>query len=130
MSSSLKKIMLVEDDEQIAFMTLIALQDIGNFEVLHCSGGQAALDAFDDFEPQIVLMDVMMPEMDGLETLKALRRNPRASDVPVVFMTAKVQTHQQQGYYDLGAVGVIAKPFDPITLSQQVSDLWQRAAAA
>ncbi|MFD2174718.1 response regulator [Rhodobacter lacus] len=130
MPDGLNKIMLVEDDAQIAFMTVMALEDLGGFEVMHCDNGQAALDNFDAFAPQIVLMDVMMPGIDGPETLKALRINPLARTVPVVFMTAKVQPHQQQGYFDLGAVGVIAKPFDPMTLSDRVVGLWQAAQAS
>ncbi|MBZ4021778.1 hypothetical protein CKO11_04800 [Rhodobacter sp. TJ_12] len=127
MSEDLRKIMLVEDDEQIAFMTVMALEEIGGFEVLHCDNGSAAIDAFDTFAPQVVLMDVMMPGMDGPDTLKALRKNPKAKKIPVIFMTAKVQAHERQGYFEIGASGVIAKPFDPLVLSQKVKDLWQAA---
>ena len=68
----------------------------------------------------------MMPGMDGPETLKGLRKLPETSDVPVIFMTAKVQTSEIQQYKDLGAVDVIAKPFDPMTLSEQIKAIWSR----
>lgn len=127
MAEELKRIMLVEDDEHIAFVTVMALEEIGGFEVRHFDGGQNALDGFDSFAPQIVLMDVMMPEMDGPETLSRLRQNPLAANVPVVFMTAKAQMHEQKGYLDLGATGIIVKPFDPMTLSDQVRSFWRSA---
>ena len=127
MSDTLKKVMLVEDDEEIAFMTVVALQDFGGLEVRHCPSGHEALACFDEFAPQIVLMDVMMPGLDGPGTLESLRRKPSAKDVPVVFMTAKAQTHQQQEYLDLGAVAVIAKPFNPIELAERLNTIWHSA---
>ncbi len=130
MAEQLKRIMLVEDDEHIAFVTVMSLEEVGGFEVRHFDGGQAALDGFDAFAPQIVLMDVMMPGMDGLETLTRLRQNPAAKTVPVVFMTAKAQMHEQKTYLELGAAGVIVKPFDPMTLSDQVKSFWQSAGVA
>jgi len=126
MSDKLEKLLYVEDDESIAEIVMMTLQELGGFEVLHCDGGQKALDAIVDYAPQLVLMDVMMPGMDGPETFARLRQLPGMQDVPVVFMTAKAQTHEQQSYLELGAVGVIVKPFDPMTLADQVRDMWAK----
>ena len=130
MKQELKKILLVEDDEQIAFMTIMTLEDFGAFKVLHCDNGQDALDCIGTFAPQLVLMDVMMPEMDGPETFRHLRQLPEGRDLPVVFMTARAQTHEQKAYLALGAAGVIVKPFDPMLLADQIRDYWEQAAAA
>ena len=72
----------------------------------------------------LILLDVMMPGMDGPETLRELRRVPETSNTPVIFMTAKVQSSEIQKYKDMGAVEVIAKPFDPMTLSDQIKSVW------
>jgi two-component system, OmpR family, response regulator len=74
----------------------------------------------------LILMDVMMPVMDGPRTLEKLRLMPATRDIPVVFMTAKAQLHEQEAYMKLGAAGVIVKPFDPLTLTEQVEDVWNR----
>jgi len=124
MSEILKRILLVEDDEKIAFVAVMVLEEFGGFKVRHCDSGQKALECFDAFAPQLVLLDVMMPGMDGPETLRNLLQNPNAQHVPVVFLTAKAQKHEQKAYFDTGAVGVIVKPFDPMALSDQVRSYW------
>lgn len=123
-TEQLKKILYVEDDEDIAEIAQMTLEDIGDFEVMHCSSGQEALDAFSTYNPQLVLMDVMMPGMDGPETLKSLRKIPQAKDTPVIFMTAKAQTHEQETYKEMGALGVVVKPFDAETLCDHINNLW------
>jgi two-component system, OmpR family, response regulator len=120
-----QKIMYVEDEPDIQTIARIALEQIGGFDLLVCSSGQAALDQVSDFAPDIILLDVMMPEMDGIETFRQLKTLPACADVPVVFMTARVQTHEIKEYIDLGAVDVIAKPFSPITLAEQVKTIIQ-----
>lgn len=120
-----QKIMYVEDEPDIQTIARIALEQIGGFDLLICSSGQAALDQVSDFAPDIILLDVMMPEMDGIETFRQLKTLPACADVPVVFMTARVQTHEIKEYIDLGAVDVIAKPFSPITLAEQVKTIIQ-----
>ena len=119
------KIMYVEDEPDIQTIARIALEQIGGFDLLVCSSGQAALDQVSDFAPDIILLDVMMPEIDGIETFRHLKTLPACADVPVVFMTARVQTHEIKEYIDLGAVDVIAKPFSPIALAEQVKTIIQ-----
>lgn len=123
----LKKILFVEDEEDIRTVTQIALETIGGFTVQVCGSGKEALRMAPHFLPDLILLDVMMPGMDGPATLDALRRLPETMHIPVVFMTAKVQPQEVQRYRDLGAVDTIPKPFDPMTLPHQVRNIWKLA---
>jgi len=125
MTTDLKNILYVEDEEDIATVVVMTLEELGDFEIKHCPCGQEALDAFPEFDPQLVILDVMMPGMDGPATLANLRKFKGADEVPVIFMTAKAQAHEQQRYMNLGAIGVITKPFDPMTLPDAVTELWE-----
>ena len=80
------------------------------------------------FQPDLLLLDVMMPNMDGPTTLAELRKKATTANTPVIFMTAKVQSSEQDYYFTLGAIGVIAKPFDPMSLSVQVRTLWEKVS--
>jgi two-component system, OmpR family, response regulator len=124
--TSLQRILFVEDDPDIQTVARIALETLGGFTVLTCSSGENALAEVGGFAPDLVLLDVMMPGMDGPGTLRALRELPAGREIPVVFMTAKVQTQEVARYLELGAEEVIAKPFDPMTLAQRVGAIWSR----
>ena len=124
MTRELSKILYVEDDPDIQAIAMMVLETINGFIVEPCNGGSEALQKAAAFDPDLILLDVMMPGMDGPETLKGIRNLPGLQTTPVVFMTAKVQPQEVQGYLDLGAVGVIAKPFDPMTLAQELRDIW------
>ncbi|MDX2271144.1 MAG: response regulator [Cyanobacteriota bacterium] len=123
---TLNRILLVEDDPDIQAVAKLALEAVGGFTVNICSSGREALQMAPQFSPDLILLDVMMPGMDGPSTLKALRELATFPTVPVIFMTAKVQTHEVEGYKQLGAMDVISKPFDPMTLSSQINDIWLR----
>ena len=125
----LHRILLVDDEADIRQVARIALEAVGGFQVHECSSGFAAPAAVAEFAPQLVLMDVMMPGRDGPETLKALRATPGLPPVPVVFMTAKVQPQEVAAFHEAGALDVIAKPFDPMTLAQTVRQIWERSGA-
>lgn len=127
--SELKHILYVEDDPDIQMVAQMALEVVGGFTLRTCSSGQEAIEAAAQFSPDLVLLDVMMPHMDGPSTLAALRALPATASTPVIFMTAKVQAAEVTYYKSLGAVGVIAKPFDPMALPQQVRQLWQEGQA-
>lgn len=122
--NDLVRIMHVEDDTSIQDVVRVALEIVGGFQVNTCSCGQDALDQFNRFQPQLVLLDVMMPGMDGPTTLKNLQQNFDLTKVPVVFMTAKVQANEIESYKALGAQDVVVKPFDPMTLSSQIRQIW------
>ncbi len=126
MKESLKKILYVEDEPDIQAVVRLALESVGGFVLEVCSSGQEALAKGPGFAPQLVLIDVMMPVMDGPMTLQEMRKLPQLQSVPVVFMTAKVQPSEVAEYKILGAIDVIPKPFDPMTLSVTVSDIWAR----
>lgn len=127
MNQSLQRIMLVEDDTDIQAVGQLALEAVGGFTVCVCDSGRAALTQLASFKPDLILLDVMMPGMDGLATLTALRATAEGQTVPVVFMTAKVQAHEIANYKALGALDVISKPFDPMTLSDSIREIWARA---
>lgn len=123
---ALERVMHVEDDESIRAVAEIALTDVAGFTLLSCDSGQSALAQAEAFAPQLILLDVMMPQMDGLQTLAALRQIPALAKTPVVFMTAKIQQAEKQRYLDAGAVGIIEKPFEPMELGDTLSQLYQQ----
>jgi CheY-like chemotaxis protein len=120
----LTRILYVEDEPDIQSVAKLALEAVGGFTVEVCSSGQEALDKCAGFKPDLVLLDVMMPGMDGPTTFAALRAKPEGQDLPIAFMTAKVQPSEVVRYTDMGAIGVISKPFDPMALSDIVRGLW------
>ena len=124
-SPALRRILFVEDDSDIQVVATLALESLGGFSVATCGSGEEALSRFSELTPDLVLLDVMMPGMDGPATLEALRRLPGAASVPVVFMTARVQPHEMARYRQLGAVEVISKPFNPMTLADTVKTIWR-----
>ena len=128
-AKSLTNILYVEDDLDIQAVAQIALEVIGGFVLKTCSSGAEAIAAIDNgFVPDLLLLDVMMPNMDGPTTLAELRKKATTANTPVIFMTAKVQSSEQDYYFTLGAIGVIAKPFDPMSLSVQVRTLWEKVS--
>ena len=122
--SEIKKILYVEDEPDIQAVARIALETVGNYTLEVCSSGQEALDRAVAFEPDLILLDVMMPGLDGPDTLLELRKLDGLTDKPVIFMTAKVMDSEVQRYLDIGAIGVIPKPFDPMSLAAQVRSIW------
>lgn len=125
----LRKIMLVEDEQDIQVVARMALEEVGGFSVEVCSSGTEAVERAIDFVPDFILLDVMMPEMDGPTTFTELRKESRLNQIPIAFMTAKVQPHEVAQLVELGAVGVIAKPFKPLELSDKVRALYSQAVA-
>ena len=114
------RVLHVDDEPDIRKVVKLSLSLDPTFSVLGCGSGAEALAAAPDWSPDMILCDVVMPTMDGPATLKHLQACPKTVDIPVVFMTARVQKREIRQFKSLGAVGVITKPFDPITL---VSDL-------
>ncbi len=122
--TKLTKIMLVEDEQDIQTIAKFSLERIGHFSVCYCSSGKEALASFEEFQPQIVLLDMMMPEMDGMMTLDELNKLPQIKNTLVIFMTAKVQPSEIQEYIAKGAVDVISKPFNPKELPDKLNAIW------
>jgi len=124
MGKALERILYVEDEPDIQAVARLALENVGGFKVEICSSGPEALERIGAFDPDLILLDVMMPGMDGPTTLTELRKLPEMADRPVVFMTAKVQPQEVAEYKAMGALDVIPKPFDPLKLAGQVQDIW------
>ena len=124
MPQPLIRILYVEDEPDIRMVAQMALEAVGGFTVIACASGQEALSAAPTAAADLLLLDVMMPGMDGPTTLKALRAMPSTANTPVIFMTAKVQAAEVAMYRKLGALEVIPKPFDPMELSAQLHAIW------
>ena len=125
-TKKLKNILYAEDEDDIRDIAQIALEDIGGFTVKYCVNGLAVLEAAKNFSPDLLLLDVMMPEMDGPTTLRELRKLPDFYRTPAIFMTAKIQSNEIEGYQSLGVLEVIAKPFDPMTLARTIQEAWNK----
>lgn len=123
--SELKRILHVEDDPSIQAVVKVALEAVGGYQVLSCSSGLQALKEVDAFAPQFILLDVMMPGMGGIETLSRLSEQVDLTQIPVAFMTAKVQPREVENLRNLGARDVIIKPFDPLRLASQIQAIWE-----
>ena len=123
-ASKLRRILCVDDDPDLRNIVTMSLQDVGGFVVQACESGEEAVETAPAFNPQLILLDVMMPEMDGPETLAALRRDPRLADAVAVFITAKVKPEDKASLMSLGVLDVIAKPFDPMHLHERINAIW------
>ncbi|GGB70137.1 response regulator [Shewanella inventionis] len=121
----LEKILHIEDDESIRVIVDMALVDISGYTLVSCASGQDAINQVEQYTPNLILLDAMMPGMDGLQTLIELRKKSSYQQIPVVFMTARIQQSEQQEYLDAGAVAVIEKPFDPMSLGNQLATIYQ-----
>ena len=130
MTDDLKTILYVEDDLHVRTTAKLVLEVIGKFHVRDCSSGREALLAAMDFHPDLILLDVMMPELDGLDTLAMLRRMPHLSDTPALFVTGLTSEEDLVIYVRAGAIGVIRKPLMPLRLTGQLHSLWEQRAMA
>lgn len=125
MTEKLKSILLVEDEPDIQEIARLSLESFGDFSVHICSSGKDALKKVPEIMPDLIILDMMMPVMDGLTTLKLLRENETIKHIPVIFMTAKAQSNEMKRYIDSGAIGAISKPFDPLKLVNEIEDIWE-----
>ncbi|MEO7221257.1 MAG: response regulator [Devosia sp.] len=114
------KVLYVDDDPDIREIATMSLELDPDIAVRSESSGREALVTAQDWLPDAILLDVMMPEMDGPTTFRHLRQYPATNSIPVIFITARAQSHEVTGYIAMGAVGVITKPFDPMTLAAAV----------
>jgi len=125
-AKELKRILYVEDEPDIQAVAKIALESVGGFTLEICSSGFEAVEKCNNFNPDLLLLDVMMPGMDGVSTLKELRKQPGLEGTPAMFMTAKVRPSEVEQLRKEGAIDVIPKPFDPMTLSENIKSLWNK----
>jgi CheY-like chemotaxis protein len=116
-----RQILLIDDDDDIREVVTLSLREIGGWDVVNASSGEEGLKKAEQVRPDAILLDVMMPEMDGPTTFQKLRANSATSDIPVILLTAKVQAADQRRFTRLGVEGLISKPFDPLQLAAQVA---------
>jgi CheY-like chemotaxis protein len=118
-----RRVLVVDDDSHIREVAGLALEAVAGWQVLPAGSGLEAVDVAGREHPDAVLLDVMMPGMDGLTTLEHLRREPATRSIPVIFLTAKTLPADHSTWSKLECAGIIAKPFDPMTLAAQMSEL-------
>ena len=121
--TTIRKVLLVDDEDDIRTIGQLSLSRVGGWQTLLAASGAEALTQAAAEQPDLILLDVMMPGMDGPTTLGQLRAQEATAKTPVIFMTAKIQKQEVARYLELGAVGVIGKPFDPMTLPAEIKKL-------
>jgi CheY-like chemotaxis protein len=114
----MQKLLLVDDDPHIRQIAQISLED--DFAVTVAASGAEALELSEREQPDVILLDMMMPEMDGITTLSKLKERQSTANIPVIFLTAKVQSQDLENYRKMQVVGILSKPFDPMTLPGEI----------
>ena len=125
---SAKKILLIDDEQDIRAVSRMSLERVGGWQVLEAESGARGIELAEAEQPDAILLDAMMPGVDGPATIERLKATDATREIPVLFLTAKLQPSERERYLELGAVGVLAKPFDPMTLPDDVAELlgWPR----
>ncbi len=124
--NQLRKILYIEDQPDIQIIADYALSTISHYELKLCSSGEQALAEISAFKPDLILLDVMMPGLDGPQTLQAIRQQTDCQNTPAIFITAKLLPDEIDALMLEGAVDVLAKPFNPLTLGEQIQATWDR----
>ncbi|MCU1323564.1 MAG: response regulator receiver protein [Acidobacteriaceae bacterium] len=122
MTTLMRKILIIDDEDDIREVAALSLEAIAGWEILTASSGAQGILIAAAQQPDAILMDVMMPEVDGPTTFGLMKQNPEVAGIPVLLLTAKVQGVDQRRFANLGVSAVLFKPFDPLTLAQQISD--------
>ena len=117
------KVLIIDDEDDIREVAALSLESVAGWEVVTANSGSQGLARAVEHQPDAILLDVMMPGMDGPTTFRELRKNPATAKIPVLLLTAKVQSSDQRRFADLGVESVLFKPFDPLTLSDQIASV-------
>lgn len=117
-----KRILIIDNEQYIREVTQICLETVANWEVVCAESGSEGLVKAESEQPDAILLDVMMPDMDGLTTFQKLQENPATQHIPVILLTAKVQASDRRRYAEMGLTAAIAKPFEPLQLANQVAE--------
>lgn len=115
------RILIIDDEDDIREVAALSLETVAGWDVAVASSGAQGLIRAAEYNPDAILLDVMMPGMDGPSTFRELRKNPLTAGIPVLLLTAKVQSNDQRRFADLGVEAVLFKPFDPLTLATQIA---------
>ena len=124
MIPELKHVLCVDDEDDILEIIQLCLSDIGGLKVTCTSDVENAIERLDKIQPDLILLDVMMPRINGVQAIRLLRTCAGFSDIPIILMTARIQPNEVHEYKASGATAVIAKPFDPMTLADQINEIW------
>lgn len=119
----IRKVLLAEDEEDIQKVAKMSLQFQARWEVVLAGNGEECLSKVSSEHPDLILLDAMMPRMDGYETCRRLKADPATRDIPVIFLTAKAQEAEIRKGLELGAIGYLVKPFDPMRLAAQIRQI-------
>jgi two-component system, OmpR family, alkaline phosphatase synthesis response regulator PhoP len=115
-----KRVLIIDDEESIQTVVQFGIQMAAGWDVVTASSGPQGIQTAQTAQPDVILLDVMMPEMDGIATFKLLQSHPQTEQIPVIFLTAKAQTSEKRQFNDLGVSGVITKPFNSLDLPDQI----------
>ncbi|MBW4616237.1 MAG: response regulator [Desmonostoc vinosum HA7617-LM4] len=122
-----KRVLFIDDEETIQKVVQFGIHMAVGWDVMTASSGPTGIETAQTEQPDVILLDVMMPDMDGIATFKALQSHPETEHIPVIFLTAKAQTSEKRQFNDLGVSGVITKPFNSLDLPDQIARIlhWQ-----
>jgi CheY-like chemotaxis protein len=118
-----KHILLIDDEDDIREVTAMSLEAVAGWRVTCASSGREGIELAKQSTPDAILLDVMMPEQDGPDTLRLLREDDATAKLPIVFLTAKAHATERQRFLEIGATGTLSKPFDPLVLARQISEI-------
>ena len=118
-----KSILLIDDEINLAQVVAVCLESFKGWQVAVANSGKEGLRLLETIKPDAILLDVMMPEMDGISVYQNLQNNSETQNIPVIFVTAKVQVSDRERFAQLGIVGTIAKPFEPLKIADQIAEL-------
>lgn len=116
-----KRLLYIDDEEDVRTLACFCLELEADWEILNAASGQEGIAIAKTEQPDAILLDAMMPDLDGLQTIAQLKAHPQTQQIPVIFITAKAQPSDRRSFYAAGAKGVINKPFDSLTLASQIS---------
>jgi CheY-like chemotaxis protein len=118
-----RRVLIIDDEDDIRQVAALSLETVAGWDVVLATSGKQGIERAAEEQPDAILLDVMMPEMDGPTTFLKLKANPKTSHIPVLLLTAKVQGPDQRRFAGLGVSAILFKPFDPLTLADQISDV-------
>lgn len=122
---TLQRILVADDEPDILEISRIALETVGGYEVSVCTSGRVLLERLNEFGPDLIIVDVLMPDMTGPEVLVEIRRRPEFDSVPVVYLTGVIQDEEVEDLLGTGVADVILKPFDPMKLADRIGGIWK-----
>lgn len=118
------KILYAEDEPDVQTIVSLAIETTSNYQLKICENGRKLLECVDEYSPDLILLDVMMPEMDGPTTFGKLQSDENTKKIPVIFVTAKAQIHEVEKFKGMGSLGVITKPFKILELCDEIQRIW------